>query len=83
MKKEKTFYERAIPSQKARSVINRLVKAFVFGALGNLTFLTIVMPNNWADLTTILAMVSFSCVAGGITGVLMALQKWNSWKDEI
>jgi hypothetical protein len=83
MKYKKTFYERAIPSRKARCIINRLVKAFIFGALGNLTFLTIVMPKNWTEIITIFAMVSFSCVAGGITGVLMALQKWQSWRDEI
>jgi len=78
---EQTFYEKLIPSQKARSVINRLVKAFIFGALGNLGLLTIVMPRNWTDLTTVLAMVSFACLAGGITGVLMALQKFQSWKE--
>jgi hypothetical protein len=78
---DKKFYERLIPSQKARSIINRLVKAFIFGALGNLGLLTIVMPKNWVDLATIMAMVFFACVAGGITGVLMALQKWYTWKD--
>jgi hypothetical protein len=78
---EKTFYERLIPSQKARSIINRLVKAFIFGAIGNIGLITIVMPKNWQEITTVLAMFSFAAIAGGITGVLSALQKWYSWKE--
>lgn len=78
---EKTFYERLIPSLKARSIINRLVKAFVFGALGNMALLTIAIPQTWREISTVLAMVTFACISGGITGVLMALQKWYSWKE--
>lgn len=78
---EQTFYEKLIPSLKVRAIINRLVKAFVFGAIGNLGLITIVMPSNWKEITTILAMFAFSAIAGGITGVLMAIQKWNSWVE--
>jgi hypothetical protein len=78
---DKTFYEKLVPSLKARSIINRLAKAFIGGALGNIALLTIVMPKNWAEISTVLAMVTFACLAGGITGVILALQKWYSWKD--
>ena len=78
---DKTFYEALIPSLKARSVINRLVKAFIFGAIGNVGLVTIVLPKTWAEIPTILAMFGFAFVAGGITGVLMAIQKWYSWED--
>ena len=78
---EAIFYEKLVPSAKARSIINRLVKAFVFGALGALSGLTILMPGNWREIGTVLGMVFFACISGGITGVLMSLQKWYSWKD--
>ena len=78
---EKTLYERLIPSLKARSIINRLVKAFIFGALGALAGLTIIVPKNWADFATIIPMIIFACISGGFTGVMMALQKFTSWVD--
>ena len=78
---DKTFYEALIPSLKARSIINRLVKAFIFGALGSLAGLTIITPKSWADFATIIPMIIFACVSGGFTGVMMALQKFKSWVD--
>ncbi len=79
MAKEKSFYEKLIPSLKVRVILNRLFKAFIFGAIGNIGLITIVMPQNWKEIPTILAMFAFAGIAGGITGVLMALQKWNSF----
>ena len=81
MENDKTFYEILIPSLKARAIINRLAKAFVFGAIGNIGLITIVMPKTWTEIPTMLGMFGFAAIAGGITGVLMALQKWYSWTE--
>lgn len=78
---DKTFYEVLIPSLKARSIINRLVKAFIFGALGALAGLTIITPKSWGDFANIIPMICFAAISGGFTGVMMALQKWQSWTD--
>jgi len=81
MIKEKTFYEKLIPSQKARSVINRFVKAFISGAFSALGLVTIAMPQNWTEVPTLLSMLSLSAMYGGMTGIIMAGQKYFSWKE--
>ncbi len=78
---EKNFYERLVPSDKVRAIINRLVKAFVFGAIGAMMSMTIVAPANWQEIWSSLAAVLFSCIVGGFTGVGMAVQKWWSWTE--
>jgi formate/nitrite transporter FocA (FNT family) len=78
---EKTFYERLIPSQKARSIINRFLKAFISGAFSALGLITIAMPQNWTEVPMLLSMLALSAMYGGLTGVIMAGQKWASWKE--
>ena len=78
---EKTFYERLVPSQKARSVINRFTKAFVSGAFSALGLITIAMPQNWTEMPVLLSMLALAGMYGGITGVIMAGEKWANWKE--
>lgn len=80
---EKTFFEKLIPSLKARSIINRFVKAFVSGAFSAMGLITIAMPSNWQEMGTVLAMLALACMYGGVTGVIMAGQKWYSWVDDV
>ena len=78
---EKTFYQRLIPSEKARAIINRFLKAFISGAFSALSLVTITMPQNWTEIPTILSMLSLAALYGGVTGIIMAGQKWYSWTE--
>jgi len=78
---EGTFYEKLIPSQKARSIINRFTKAFVSGAFSALGLITLATPANWTEVPQLLSMISLAAVYGGLTGIIMAGQKWYSWKE--
>ncbi len=78
---EKTFYQRLIPSEKVRSIINRFLKAFISGAFSALGLVTITMPQNWTEIPTILSMLSLAALYGGVTGIIMAGQKWYSWTE--
>lgn len=78
---EKTFYQRLIVSEKARSVINRFFKAFISGSFASLGLVTIAMPKNWTEVPALLSMLAISALYGGVTGVIMAGQKWYSWTE--
>jgi hypothetical protein len=83
MKYEKTFYERLVPSQKARSVISRFVKAFVSGAFTAMGLITLAMPSNWREFGSIVSMLTLACLYGGLNGVILAGWKWYGWRDEV
>jgi len=83
MKYEKTFYERAIPSQKARCIINRFAKAFISGAFSALGLITLAVPQNWTDVPALLSILAISALFGGLNGVILAGEKWANWKDKI
>jgi len=78
---EGTFYEKLVPSQKARSIINRFAKAFVSGAFSALGLITIAMPANWTEVPSLLSMSSISALFGGLNGVILAGWKWYGWKE--
>jgi len=78
---EAIFYEKLVPSQKVRSIINRFAKAFVSGAFSSLALMTIAIPQNWTEVPQLLSMLTLAALYGGLTGVIMAGQKWYSWKD--
>ena len=70
-----------MPSLKVRSIINRFLKAFISGALSAMGLITIAMPQNWTEVPILLSMLALAGMYGGLTGVIMAGQKWYSWKD--
>lgn len=63
------------------ALLRRFVKAFISGALSAATLISIVTPGSWQELQTALSLLLISMVIGGINGVLMAAQKWWSWKE--
>lgn len=68
---------------KTKSVLNRLLKGFISGALASMGLIVITTPVNWADIKVLLTLLAFAGIGGGINGLLLAGQKWASWKTTL
>ena len=69
-------------SIKVKSILARLLKGFLSGAVTAMLLITIAAPANWKDIVNILNILAVAGISGGINGALLAAQKWLSWKDE-
>ena len=68
---------------KVNSILIRLLKGFVSGALTSMGLIAIFVPTNFIQLKLLLSTLLFSAIAGGINGVLLALNKWYSWQETV
>lgn len=68
-------------SDKYKSVAKRFLKGFISGAISTMVLVVIVVPANWGELETSLKGLLLAGITGGINGLLLAVQKWASWKD--
>lgn len=59
----------------------RLLKGFVSGAVTSMVMISVVAPENWTQLLTVVNVLAVAGIFGGINGVLLAAQKWYSWTD--
>lgn len=69
-------------NDKARAVLKRLLKGFIGGATSAMVAVTYLVPTTWEQIGTTLNMLAIVAVAGGIGGLVLALNKWVSWKDD-
>lgn len=70
-------------SLKIWSVAKRFLKGMIAGAAGAMVLITFKVPTAWADFTAIFNALGIAASFGAITGFILALQKWASWKDEV
>lgn len=68
---------------KLQVVSRRFIKAFVSGFCTGVAVISIGGVSQWSDLTLALNGLVVSGVMGGINGVIMALEKWASYKDVV
>ena len=68
-------------SYKLESILKRFLKAAISGIFSALGLITLAMPQNWTEVPALLSMLSLACLYGALTGIIMAGQKWYSWKD--
>jgi hypothetical protein len=66
---------------KYKSVLNRFLKGGISGAVTSMGMVTLIQPTVWADFKTIFSMLLIAGTFGAINGLLLALQKWASWKE--
>lgn len=67
-------------SQKITSILNRFIKGIISGAVASMAMVTISQPSVWSDFGYILNSLGMAATFGAITGLILALQKWASWK---
>lgn len=66
---------------KQKSILTRLLKGTIAGAVASMSLVTISQPSVWSDFNTILSSLAIAGLYGGLTGTLLALQKLASWED--
>ena len=68
-------------SDKIKSTLRRFAKGFIAGAITAMTAVPVIMPSDWSGFFPILNAFAIAGVFGGMVGVLLAIEKWASWKD--
>lgn len=68
---------------KFRAIVIRFLKGAGAGAVASMMMVTLNQPTIWADFLPLLNSLAMAGVFGAITGLLLALQKWASWSDEM
>ena len=70
-------------NDKIKSILIRLLKGFIAGAVATLATAVAVLNNvhTWTDLYTAFSMLALSAMIGGVTGLVLAAEKWASWQD--
>lgn len=68
-------------SQKIKSVLIRFLKGFISGAVSSMTLVSLSAPVVWSDFKGIFTALGIAGLFGGLTGLLLALEKWASWVD--
>ena len=66
---------------KYKSILVRFLKGFVSGAITTMLGIVFLVPKDFTELKTILLTLALTGIAGGINGLLLAIQKWVSWND--
>jgi hypothetical protein len=67
---------------KFKAIIQRFLKGIIAGAVASMLMVSITQPTAWVDFNSLLNSLGLACAFGGITGFLLALQKWVSWEDD-
>jgi hypothetical protein len=67
-------------SIKTKAVLKRFLKGAIAGAIGQMAIVTYQAPVVWTDVISILNLLALAGITGAIGGVLLAGQKWASWK---
>lgn len=66
-----------------KSIIKRFLKGIIAGAVSAMGLVTINQPTVWSDFPALLNSLGLACAFGALTGLLLALNKWASWTDEV
>lgn len=66
---------------KITSILNRFAKGIIAGAVSSMSMVSLTQPEIWSDFNSLLGSLAMSATFGALTGFLLALQKWASWKE--
>lgn len=69
-------------NDKAKATFTRFAKGFISGAITAMVAVPMVMPIDWTGFSTIFNSLGIALLFGGISGLLLAIQKWASWKED-
>ena len=64
-----------------KSILIRFAKGILAGAISAMILVPLVMPTSWHGFKEIFNNLGIAACFGSITGLILAVQKWASWKD--
>ena len=64
---------------KTKAVLMRFLKGAIAGAIASIGLVSMSMPQDWRSLKLTLLNLALA----GTYGLILALQKWISWTDEV
>lgn len=70
-------------NMKWSAVLVRFGKGALSGAVAAMSMVTLSQPSVWSDFSTLVASLALAGTYGALTGFLLALQKYVSWKDDL
>lgn len=59
-----------------KSVLLRFIRAFIAGAAAQMALILVFNGSTWEDVTNWLMALGISAIVGGITGLIMAVDKY-------
>ena len=66
---------------KYNSILKRFFKGMISGAVTAMGMVSLVQPSLWSDFNAIFTALAIAGLFGAINGLLLALNKWASWKE--
>lgn len=70
-------------NDKIYSILKRFAKGMIAGFISGMSVVSIAVPSVWGDYKAIFGALLMAGSFGALNGLLLALQKWASWKDEL
>lgn len=64
-----------------KSISMRFLKGAIAGAVGSMAIISLKTPAVWGDYFTMLNTLALAGAYGATTGILLAAEKWTSWKE--
>ena len=66
---------------KIQSILTRFMKGAIAGAISAMIMVSLNTPSTWGDMSMLINSLALAGTFGGVTGFLLALQKWAIWND--
>jgi len=67
--------------EKVIAVFKRLLKGLIAGGVAAMALVPLVLPNTWSGFLPTFNTLGIAFAFGGLTGLILALQKWANWKE--
>lgn len=64
-----------------KSILMRFLKGAIAGAAASMALVKYTTPTTWSDFSAILNALGVAAAGGLLTGFILALEKWASWKE--
>ena len=68
-------------SAKTKAVLKRFAKGFISGAVTTMALVPVISPASFKDIQIWLVALALAGMVGGVNGLILAIQKWASWKE--
>lgn len=68
-------------SDKTKAVLKRFAKGLISGAVTTMAVVPVISPADFKQIKIWLITLVLAGIVGGVNGLILAVQKWASWKE--